>query len=342
MINPYQNVDWNNITKIPSISHCHVAWDSIYSQAEQQLFFDRVVAGGIRHFAISNYYPSDPDYPLSDRYQNIPADAIASPNAEQHGFARWGAMHLNSLGSFFSSGSPRDRIDNTWVPRQPVGVNGATWQSILPQIFADLQYADGGGVTINHPAWSNLTEDVILEMLDFDERVLGLEIYNQSSERQNQTGWAITLWDTVLSTGRKCWGFCTPDHDAEQGIIPWLGRNILLTTDVTEHGCLKAYRDGAFYSQLNNTNLCFSNIGIQDNLFTVMAENADTVTVIIDGESTVFQGNSASVSVPPGSVYVRAEAQSTDDRIFSNAITLREYSGEEHHLHISTKMMLLY
>lgn len=343
MINPYNDVDWSHDEQIISVSHAHTAMDSYYSESQQQLFFQRVANGGVRHFALSNYYPSTTRYPLSDFYQNIPSNAISCPNAEQHNFAEYSAMHINSLGSFFTSGSVRDYVDDHWVPRTPIGVNKATWQTIFPQIFAQLQYADGGGVTINHPAWSNLTDEVVTDMLDFDDRVLGIEIYNHSCELQNQTGWCLDWWDRILATGRKCWGFAVPDHTAEQGRNPWLGRNVLLVSEATEHECLKAYREGRFYSRLDSTSLKFTNISYVDDMFTVATEGANNITIVIDGQSTVHSGNSAIVRVPTGSVYIRAEAQSIDDRIFSNAITLRE-KGENRNRSVgsSTRNMLLY
>ncbi|HQI02578.1 MAG TPA: hypothetical protein PLA18_14975, partial [Deltaproteobacteria bacterium] len=40
-----------------------------------------------------------------------------------------------------------------------------------------LLYPDGGGITINHPAGKTAAD--YLELLDFDTRVLGIEIWNE-------------------------------------------------------------------------------------------------------------------------------------------------------------------
>lgn len=328
MINPYENVDWSSAQQIVSVSHCHVAWDSIYSTHEQQLFFDRVINGGVVHCAISNYYPSNPTYPLNN-YYTVPDGVIGCPNAEQHGFGKYGALHINSLGSFFSAGNVRDRINDVWVPRQPVGVGGRTWQEVFPDIIAQLQFSDGGGITINHPIWSGLSIKTVEEMLDFDTRVLGIEIYNQSCELQNQTGWAIEMWDTILLSGRKCWGFAAPDHAAEQGVNPWLGRNTLLVPSLDAHDCLIAYRTGAFYSRLNNTGLKFTSIHYSGNRLTITTENANTIKIIIDGVSQTYESNSVTISIPDSAIYVRAEAESADDKIFSNPIILKELDAKK-------------
>lgn len=330
MINPYRDVDWSNDLQIKSVSHAHTAMDSLYTEEQKQLFFQRVVNGGIRHYALSNYYPSEPRYPLSDYYDNVPSDAISCPNAEHHNFASYPGMHINSLGSFFESGNTRDYINGSWEPNPPVGVNKATWQSIFPQIFNALQYADGGGVTINHPVWSSLTDSVVLEMLDFDDRVLGIEIYNQSCEEINQTGWALEWWDRILLTGRRCWGFCVPDHTAEQGVIPWYGRNVLIVPEATEHECLKAYRNGSFYSRLGDTNLKFIDISYSNGTLNVETENATKIDVIIDNQKTSYNSNSVTVNIPLSAIYVRVEASNVNDRIFSNPIILKEKEPKAH------------
>lgn len=340
IINPYKNVNWLTCQKVPSVSHAHTALDSYYSEAQHQLFFQRVVNGGIKHFALSNYYRSEPRYTLSDFYENVPADAISCPNAEHHNFATYSAMHVNSLGSFFESGSLRDYVDGHWVPRSPIGVNKATWKSIFPQILEQLQFSDGGGITINHPIWSSLPINAVKEMLDFDPRVLGIEIYNESSEIDNNTGWALDMWDNILITGRRCWGFCVPDHTAEQGRVPWLGRNILLVTEATERECLRAYREGRFYSRLDSTDLKFTSISFVNNTLSITTQGANTIKIIVDKNETTFSGNSASMTIPFNAVYARVEAVSDDDRIFSNPILLKERDNKKYK-NLSTKFLLV-
>jgi hypothetical protein len=84
---------------------------------------------------------------------------------------------------------------------------------------------DGGGITINHPAWSYLRLELMLKMLDFDPRVLGIEVYNHSSGVADHNAWSEVQWDQILSTGRQCFGFFVPDHPG--GTPIWYGRNII-------------------------------------------------------------------------------------------------------------------
>lgn len=316
MINPYSGVAWETVARVMSCSHEH---------SEDQAQFNRLTeTSGLQHIAISNYYPSAPVYPLSAKFDyGIPANAISCPNAEHHNLSIKGTplprLHLNGLGSFFSSGSPRGET--------PLGCQGVDALTIVSAICNDLQFSDGGGVTINHPYWSNLSIDNIEYILDYDDRVLGLEIFNsfiENAEIGESMAGNIEKWDAVLSTGRRCWGFCVADHQGQQ-FPDWMGRNILLVDEATEHKCLQAYRKGAFYGQLKNSDLKFINISFNNRELSVQTENAEMIKVVIDGIATELSGNSVSVSVPKSATYVRAEGHSEDDIIFTNPIILKEY-----------------
>ena len=317
MINPYSGVTWGTVTRVMSCSHEH---------CEDQSDFNVLIeSSGLRHIAISNYYPSAPVYPLSAKFDyGIPAGAISCPNAEHHNLSIKGTplsrLHINGLGSFYSSGSPRGEV--------PFGCQGVDVLTIVGAICNHLQFPDGGGVTINHPYWSRLSIDDIEYILDYDDRVLGLEIFNSFIEKEDAPESMvgnIEKWDAVLLTGRRCWGFCVADHQGQQ-FPDWMGRNILLVDEATEHKCLQAYRKGAFYGQLKNSNLAFTNISFSNGTFEVSTANAETIKVVIDGVATEYNCNSVSVAVPDNATYVRAEGHSADDIVFSNPVMLKEYS----------------
>jgi hypothetical protein len=119
---------------------------------------------------------------------------------------------------------------------------------------------DGGGITLNHPTGR---PDDYLEMLDFDPRVLGIEVWNQltsgfgSSRGFYEAEGApplhfYRLWDEILATGRRCWGFFVKDHNTYGR-----GRNVLvvpprdgLSRPERESLALRAYRRGAFYGSV--------------------------------------------------------------------------------------------
>lgn len=317
MINPYMGVNWDLTQKVCSVSHQHGVYD-----ATVQNLYDR----GVRHAAMSNYYPSKPYYPMEDFYTGKYPGLLMSPNAEHHnlgglrqnGKKMTGSFHINSLGSMFASGHE--------LGVEPKGYGDKGWESAFDEIIAGMQYPDAGGITINHPVWSQGTLDVndICAALDYSPRVLGIEIYNQGCEEQNQTGWALDWWDEILLTGRRCWGFCVADHGGESSYAhpapAFSGRNILLVDSFTEYDCLKAYADGRFYGKLNETDFHFSQIRFDSGRFSVTAPGAEYINMVIDGACTRYDSESAAVNVPYNATYVRAEAHRSDDSLFTNPV----------------------
>lgn len=302
MNNPYSGVSFES--QIIGVTHAHCV-----SQAE----FERLYNSGIKHFAISNYYPSAPVYPLSELFSNVPDDAISCPNAEfAHFIASPTSLHLNGLGSTWSAGNEEDTSPD-------IG-----WRESIGNILQNLLYADGGGVTINHPVWSRLPTKKCIEILDFDERVLGIEIINTSLGNLEES---LRMWDSILSTGRKCYGFAVPDHYA-QTHSTWVGFESILST-ADNQSCLQSYRNGAFYSRVSNTNLVFTAIGISGKTLSVTTDNAESIKIVTNNGVQETQGNSATYTHKSNDVYIRVEATNSEDRIFSNAIMLKEHKKEQ-------------
>jgi len=100
-------------------------------------------------------------------------------------------------------------------------------------------------------------------MLDHDPRVLGNEVWNQlTSGFGSARGFYSTeagphlhfyrLWDEILKSGRRCWGFFVKDHNTYGR-----GRNILvvpglegLSPEEREATALRAYRRGTFFGSV--------------------------------------------------------------------------------------------
>lgn len=315
MRNPYANVDFANAIRVPSFTHCHVSTQGVLNNA---------LSKGYKHLPISNYYPSAPFDPTG---YTVPNDVIISPNAEHHNFTfaqyTTAMIHMCSLGSTFSSGSPEGS--------QPVGYNNGFWTDFIDEALAALKYPDGGGITINHPTWTrdvkgvNFPDWMIANMLDYDDRILGVEILNAGGERHGQgMQYYINGWDNILKSGRKCWGFCTPDWYIALNLGDKPGRCILLVDQFTEEKCLKAYRNGEFFGQEGCTNLGFDSITVNGQTVTATVSNATTITAVIDGARTDYASTTATVTVPSTAVYIRFEATSANDKIYSNAITFKE------------------
>ena len=330
MHNPYENVNWNSINQIMCTTHDHVL-DASGATVPKQNFLN-LYNGGVRCFAISNYYPSAPMYPLSDFEEEldnveIPSDIIEIPNAEHHNFSFHGSfgnqLHMNAIGSMFESGKPRGE--------EPIGYNG-TAKAFIAQALYQLKYSDGGGISLNHPTWtksrSRFDDEWFMELLDMDDRVLGIEIFNNND-------YDTVLWDKILNTARRCFGFAVPDHQHKTN-PNWGGRIMILVPYNTEYECLKSIRDGAFYAKIYNTDLEFNRIEINNGMFEIETSKPTTIKFIADG--AIVQQNSgvtsSSYSLANINTYIRAEAETEDDLIFTNPIMIRI---EKHMKHLSGK-----
>lgn len=257
-------------------------------------------------------------------FKHIPSDVIVSPNAEHHSFTN-APLHSNAIGSLYSSGNfDVHDLFKTQEHGYAIGT-GLPWEVVFPKMLDQLLFADAGGITINHPVWSGLTFDQVIKMLDFDNRVLGIEVYNDTCATafgDPPAGWAVRLWDEILKTGRKCFGFFVLDHTAGRG------KNILLAPDFNEHACLKAYRDGTFFGALSGSGLRFSRISLQDNELSIALNGQAAIRIVTDrGEAQRTSGAEAMYRIPtdaagvPAISYVRIEAiDDSSEQLFSQPI----------------------
>lgn len=177
-------------------------------------------------------------------FPNFPKDLLEAPNAEHHNFLlkngrRAGSLHMCAPGSLFKSGTfdAHNDFGSAWKYGKYDFGSGEFWGTAIDRMIAAMEYPDGGGVTINHPTWSKLDRLLMLDILDWDPRVLGIEVLEAGVNSEN-------YWDWALSTGRQCYGLFVPDWSIRGEVF---GVNVLVTPERTAHACMKAYRDGNFY-----------------------------------------------------------------------------------------------
>ena len=176
-------------------------------------------------------------------FKPLPEGVLEAPNAEHHGFRLdngkfAGNLHMCAPGSAYASGTfdARNRY-KTWSEGGYYFGSGEKWRVAVDRMIAGLIHEDGGGVTINHPTWTKLSRSLMLEILDHDPRVLGIEVLEAGRNSE-------AYWDYALSTGRQCFGFFVPDWSIRKEDF---GVNVLCVEERTVHACLKAYREGNFY-----------------------------------------------------------------------------------------------
>lgn len=291
--NPYTGINWGTVKQIKSFTHMHVYTQQLFEQAYEL---------GYRHFPISHYQPSSPKYPLDNFFTNVPVDILGCPNSEK-------VKATNDLGSHYCA------IGSTQAGHGHDDVITLTWQDLYMDIFNNLQYPTGGGLQINHP--TGVKTSTICTRLDYDNRVLGHEIYNDGETDATNLEY-LKLWNSVLKTGRRCFGFCVIDWMLEGKKFD--GSSVLLVSDFTEQKCLEAYRNGAFYGILQDTGLRFTSLASTDTIVTVGVNRSATISFITDkGIEKTVTGTSATFS-PIGRVYCRVEVQEGSDmrkRMFS-------------------------
>lgn len=241
-------------------------------------------------------------------FTDLPPGLMEAPNAEHHSFTNTRA-HINAPGSLYASGTFDAR--NRFLSAKH-GYNfgtGLPWQTAFANMLEQLLIPDGGGITINHPHWSGLTDENIAEMLDFDPRVLGIEVFNQSCGRVGKA-WSEEHWDRVLATGRQCFGFFVPDHATTEGV------NVLLVKEKTAADCLRAYRLGNWYGALKGSGLRFQKIACDGKVLTVECDRDANIQIISKlGVVAEKQASALTfpITEPAQHVYLRAKATAVDD-----------------------------
>ena len=250
-------------------------------------------------------------------FKPLPPDILEAPNAEHHTFRledgrSAGSLHMCAPGSAFASGTFDAHNTSKTVTHGYCPGSGEFWGTAIDRMIAGLIHPDGGGVTINHPTWTKLDRELMLKILDWDPRVLGIEVLEAGFNSEK-------YWDWALSTGRQCFGFFVPDWSIDKEVF---GVNVLCVQERTVHACLKAYREGNFYGATH---------GLDELAFTRLAFDGKTVTAATDkparfevitarGVVKEEKGRSVSWTVEPEKpwygprvdVFARVKAYATD------------------------------
>lgn len=247
----------------------------------------------------------------------LPEGILQAPNAEHHGLTDApGETHITGLGSFCATGTFDARnFFQTFHHGFGCG-SGMTWKQLFTAIFDQLQFPDGGGVVINHPVWSHLDQQFLHDMLDYDDRVLGIEALNGDCLRTD-TGWSLEHWDTALRSGRQCYGFFATDHFVND---PIPGRIKILVPEKTAEAALKACRRGEFYGAMLGNGVQFTRIQAAEGLLSA-ATDRPAKWQFISGAGVVYETTGTAASCPFGSnSYLRITAEDdAGEKIFSQA-----------------------
>lgn len=310
--NPYSTVNFGTCIEVAGLGHSHCADAPEYAA---------LVAAGYRHLAISHYRASDParSYPLTNlsgvSSGDVTADIIGGPNAEHFDFTGGAVGHYNAYGSEFVSGTASTGY-------------GGPWNSFADEALAELLYPNGGGIVWNHPALGGTISEFFKSYLDYDDRVLGLEVYNHLAEWYfSGEGWALGQWHKMMVTGRRCFGFFTLDHWYNvPGHPDAAGVNRLLvpaaysgqTRTEREQALMEAYREGRFYGCVDFDSPTLVDFTADATEVTVEFDASCDITFVWARKndpsartSAITTGTTATFALSGDEVYVRAVGQTS-------------------------------
>lgn len=246
---------------------------------------------------------------ISDALDNF----LSSPNAEYAGFAEstYPSNHINAVGSFFS----RETTNN-----------GDTEGQVISCCLNSLQYAQMGGMTLNHPSYYGtlLSPQQVYELVSLYP-FFGLEIYNACCQARHEDGFAITQWDYVLARGRQIYGLAVPDHELQD--YPdesrvGFGYCHVMVRAKTEQQILDAYSKGRFYTSIYNGTLKFTDLYYDyGSGLSVNTNESCTIKIITaNGVVSTVTGTTATYTPAYNDVYIRVEATDGTNTLYSNAI----------------------
>ena len=267
------------------------------------------------------------------RFSRVPDGILEAPNAEHHCFRDdkgnvISGLHMCAPGSAFCSGTFDKRNRFLSHGKGYCFGSGEHMHTAVSRMVDGMIFPDGGGVTINHPAWSHLKDEIIWDLLDYDPRVLGIEVFNMCKPSKNYP-WSRSncedYWDRALSTGRQCFGFFVPDWGLQEGV------NVLLVPEKSVHACLQAYRRGNWYGAIKGRKILrFTSILFDGaNLQVKLDKPAHLQIITKRGVTAWANANKISFSVAASDRekygYLRVRAYARDDSgeiIFSQPMML--------------------
>ncbi|MBP5183091.1 MAG: hypothetical protein J6331_08710 [Lentisphaeria bacterium] len=224
----------------------------------------------------------------------LPEGMLEAPNAEHHSFVDCDLImprgfHVTSPGSLWQSGhfdaGNKYRLKDHGYR---IGA-GMTWKEGFERILDSLLWEEGGGIVLNHPNYTRAPLDFLLEALDFDDRVLGIEVWNSSMPSEE-------VWDSILRTGRQCFGFFAPDHYNKYSCL-YNPMNILLAKERTARNGMRAYRTGSFFGCLFHSGLSFEEIRFEDDVLYVRT-NKDAFIRIIGAPGIIAHHRGKELAFP--------------------------------------------
>ncbi len=179
-----------------------------------------------------------------------------------------------------------------------------------------------GLANIAHPNWSGLT----LNDLKTINGYTGIEIYNRKCDLLAGKGYALDLWDGLLSSGRKTtWGFAVDDYHGDSNGLGY-GKIIIIADGSNEQDLKAAIKKGNFYSIVGPDNiLSFQSISVNNSTLSVTTNIPSSIRFIGNNGQllkSVNNQSNADYNINGSENYIRIEANTGNNTIYSNPISI--------------------
>lgn len=155
----------------------------------------------------------------------------------------------------------------------------------------------------------------------------GVEIFNGAGSRLDGSPYATNVWDLLLATGRRVWGFANDDSHRAEGDTPLPGKvdqTPLMRSDMalgwnvvyaerSGPAIVDALRNGRFYA---STGVEITGIQVEGMTVRIEAKDADRLVAFreIGRRFAQVEGSVLEVEVPADARYVRFEAWGRGER----------------------------
>lgn len=172
-------------------------------------------------------------------------------------------------------------------------------QAILDEITNRKR---GDFVVVNHPDWQEGFNHCSIEKLLMWKGYAGIEIYNGVIGDLTGSPYALNKWDTLLSEGRKVWGFANDDsHRASHVALGW---NVVYARERTSRALVDALRTGRFYA---STGVEITEISVDENRVRIETANAERIVAHTawGRRVAVVDAKTITLDVPDNVPYVR-------------------------------------
>jgi hypothetical protein len=182
--------------------------------------------------------------------------------------------------------------------------------NLTHQQMIDAIKAQGGVPFINHPRYSQIPITAQQVINDMGSNLFHQEIWNGVTISQPPPD-DISVWDSVLSTGRIIYGVASDDsHKESNQSKGWI---MVYASSNNEDTIVNEIRQGHFYS---STGIILDSIYYSASLIFVRSSNGETIRFIGKNGSILetIAGSEGSYIISGQEVYVRAEISNSSGK----------------------------